>query len=110
MTYEEFANKLKTDGRVKSSECTGEWFFMLIHDRIIKTIQYNGKLYEVNFIPLEYSLASLIIINEENCKTYHNAEERIVDIIKNINLGNRVSISLQDEYFEVIIEVLEADE
>lgn len=111
MTYFECCEKIRNKEKVSMNEVQGYWIFCMLHDRVMKNVKYKNKTYEVNFLLRENSLGTLFVINETTCKEWDDACTIFSKIVNNIeDCGNRVSICIDDEYFEIELEILETDE
>ena len=88
----------------------GTWFFYLIQDGIIKTVSYKNNIYEVNFIPSTPVSTGLFIINDQMCKSGFDAINMFETIVRGIVDGLHLFIELDEEYFEVKLELLESNE
>lgn len=111
MTYGELIDKLKAKEHIKSREIPGTWFFYLLQDGAIKTVAYKGNSYEVNFIPSKPVSSGLFIIDDKLCKTGFDAMNMFETIVRGIiDDGLHLFITLDEEYFEIILEKLESNE
>lgn len=109
MTYGECCERLRKQEKIMTSDIPAIWFFYLLQDREIKNIQLDSKLYEINFISRDTSIGTLVLVNDQNCTQWHDLHRFITNIIHNIESGNRVTLCLDDEYFEIILELLESE-
>ena len=102
LTYQEIVEKLKNKEGLSSAEITTEQTLMLFHDRYLKTITWGHDLYEFNLIPTE---------NKEYW-AYDNLSSMyaLEQIVKMSLEGMPVYLLIQDEGFEVKLEVLETNE
>jgi len=110
MTYTEVVNKLRSNERVYPRDVKGYWMFYLLQDREIKNIQCRHKLYEVNFIPVAPCSSGVYVINECTCPDWSDALSIMNIIITAIEDGLHGYVVIDEEYFEVKLEVLETDE
>lgn len=110
MTYTEVVNALRSNGRVYPRDVKGYWMFFLLQDREIKNIRYRDKVYEVNFIPVAPCGSGVFVINENTCSKWDEAINIIGNIIAAIEDGLRRYVVIDEDYFEVKLEVLETDE
>lgn len=107
MEYEELVRKIQDKEKVTFREITGVQLLMLLRDGIIKSINYFGTLYEMNFIPITYAYEP-IEINDSNCATIGQAETIITKILKSV-MHEKVYLHLGDKYYHIIIEILESN-
>ena len=110
MTYEEVVTKMRKKERISTKDVKGYWLFYLIQDGEIKTIKYNHTLYEINLIESKPVGSGLFTINELTCSTWRDVMSIMQTIIRGIEDGLQLYITLDDEYFEVKLEALETDE
>lgn len=107
MDYSEVVRKFKDKEPVHSTDINGVQIFMLLHDRLIKTVRLGSTLYEVNFIPMDYGMNSMLYINLATCQDYNDANtifKRMITLYKN---HEPIYINLEEEYFEIKLEILE---
>lgn len=102
LTYQEIVEKMKNNEGVSSAEITTEQILMLFHDRYLKTVAWGSDLYEFNLIPTE---------NKEYW-AYDNfhSSYALRQIVKMFNEDKPVYLLIQDEGFEVKLEILETNE
>ena len=109
MMYSDIVTKLRNKETVYDSEISGYQLIMLLQDREIKTIRFENTLYEINFNIITYSF-SATDITEENCPTMRHAQKVITDWVNHYKSGLHSYICMDNEYFEIIIDVLETKE
>lgn len=109
MTYGECCEKIRNGEKVTIRDITPIWILYLFQDRELKNIQIGNKLYEINFINSDVSIGVLFFANNNTCTKMSDAFKLIRNIISNIESGNRVTLCLDDEYFEIIVELLESE-
>ena len=110
MTYTEVVNKLRSNERVRCEDVKGYWMFYLLLDREVKNIQCRHKTYEVNFIPAVPCSSGVFVINERTCPDWGDALSIMDTIINAIEDGLHRYVVVDEEYFEVKLEVMETDE
>lgn len=110
MTYTEVVNKLRSKERIFTKDVKGYWMFYLLLDRELKNIQCRHKTYEVNFIPVESCDSGVFVINERTCPDWTDACSIMDTIIKAIEDGLHRYVVVDEEYFEIKLEVMETDE
>ena len=110
MTYADVVNKVQAKEHIKAKEIPGTWFFYLFQDGIIKTVSYKNNLYEVNFIPSAPVSTGLFIIDDQMCKTGFDAMNMFETIVRGVVDGLKLVIALDEEYFEIKLEMLESNE
>lgn len=109
MMYSDIVTKLRNKETVYGSEVSGYQLIMLLQDREIKNVKLDNTLYEVNFNIITYSF-SATDITEENCPTIRHAHKVIADWVNHYKSGLPSYIHMDNEYFEIIIDVLETKE
>lgn len=110
MTYGEIVNKITAHERIKAKDIPGTWFFYLLQDGVIKQISFHGNIYEINFIPSAPISSGLFIVDDKLCKTGDDAVDMLATIIRGVVDGLNLYIVLDEEYFEIKLELLESNE
>ena len=110
MTYTEVVNKIRSKERLFPEDFKGYWMFHLLLEREIKDVQCHHKTYEVNFIPVEPCNSGVFVINERTCPNWTDACFIMNTIIQAIEDGLHRYVVIDEEYFEVKLEVMETDE
>lgn len=110
MTYTEVVNKLRSKERIFPKDVKGYWMFYLLLDREIKNVQCRHKTYEVNFIPVAPCHSGVFVINENTCSKWDEAINIMGNIITAIEDGLHRYVVVDEDYFEVKLEVMETDE
>ena len=108
--YNEIAAKVKAGKKISSIGIPGYYFFMLFHDRLIKQLFYKGVTYEMNFIPVDDVPDRCIVINDKTCRDFEVFVTMTTNMLEHYSEGLSVGIQLEDEYFQIIFEVLETNE
>lgn len=103
LSYEKIVEKIEKEETITSSDITAEQLFMLFHDRYIKTIEYGHALYEFNLIPIEDTENKYKYWDYDKIDCISLMQAMIETLIKN----KSVYILVQDEPFQVKLEVLE---
>lgn len=103
LSYEKIVEKLKNEGTIASSDITAEQLLMLLHDRYIKEIEYEHTLYEFNLMPIEDTKNKYKYWDYDKIDCISLMRAIIETLIKN----KSVYILIQDEPFQVKLEVLE---
>jgi len=110
-TYSELVEKIQKQEPVSFKEISGVQVFMLLHDRVVKSVNNYNTIYELNFLPADYSVKETIIhINEMTCPTYSSCGRVIDSIINQFKKHLPIYIMLEDELYELVVEVLESNE
>ena len=110
-TYNELVEKIQKQEPVSFKEISGVQVFMLLHDRVVKSVNNYNTIYELNFLPIEYSVKETIIyINEKTCPTYSSCGRIIDSIINQFKKHLPIYVELEDELYEIIVEVLVSNE
>lgn len=104
LSYEKIIEKFKNKVSVSSSDITTEQLLMLFHDGYLKTVTYGHTLYELNLVPVEDNKYKYWAYDKLDCISV------LIKIVKMLIEGNSVYLLIQDEGFEVKLEVLETNE
>ena len=115
MDYVELVQKIRNKETIDASavKITGMQLIMLFQDGEIKSFQMDDAVYEVNFIPVNADHHSdliwnpIITINEKTCETFRQGCRIFNQFVEKYKKHERIFIHFEDEYFEVILEVLE---
>ena len=109
MNYSDIVNKLRNNEEINCSEVNGIQLIMLLQDREIKNIQMaDGSIYEVNFIPAKYDEYTLYHeLNEQNYPDFEAVANFFKWVVKGYKEGIKTFIKFEDEYFEIILDLLE---
>ena len=110
MTYGEIVNKITAHEHIKAKDIPGIWFFYLLQDGVIKHVSFHGNTYEINFIPSAPVSNGLFIVDDKLCKTGADAIDIFETIIRGVVDGLNLYIVLDEEYFEIKLELLESNE
>ena len=110
MKYEDAVQKLTSGGKIYLSDITCAEFFMLLRDRIIKTVEIESNIYEINIIKLraaeEKTTIEYIIIPDDyhTTRSFTPIARKVFETWEN----NGVTyISIRDEHYKVIFDILE---
>ena len=109
MTYEEIVNKLNANQTVPRSEVNEFQTFMLLRDRVITTLRSKQTLYEINFIPVEEEGDVVLFVTQDTHGTHDDALNKLGLIVDRYLKNENVYVQLEDELFQVIVEVLETE-
>lgn len=110
MTYNEIITKVHMGQRVYLKDVSGIQFMQLLHDKIIKQIQYDDDVYEINFVPIEEHLANCIYVNDRTYPIGSDTPDIIRKLMRCYKAHEPISMDLDDECFQIIVEVLETKE
>lgn len=110
MQYSEIVEKLRNKAPVPASEITGLQLIMLLQDKEIKNISYFGNVFEVNFIPIPYAFAPSYVLKEDDLPTFLDGERIIKQWFSYYKEKKSFYIQIEDEYFEVVLDLLESAE
>jgi len=110
MTYIEIVEKIRGGEKVNLSTVTMPQVFMCMHDRVVKNIGINNDIYELIFIPIEEPVGKVIYMDEEHYPTTHDIFNLLQEIFDTIKENNSITMLLEDEFFELKLEVLETKE
>lgn len=109
MQYAEVVERIRKHKGVKASDITGMQMIMLLQDREIKTVIMHGNEYEIYFIPVTYAFEA-IELSDVNCPTLYNAERFLEEWIERFENNKDIFVQIEDEFFQIIIDVLETVE
>lgn len=104
LTYQEIVEKMKNKEGISSAEITTEQLLMLFHDGYLRTVTYGHTLYELNLIPVEDNKYKYWAYDKLDCVS------SLTKIVKMLIEGQLVYILIQDEPFQVNVEILETNE
>lgn len=107
MQYFEIVEKVRNHEHLTSKDITGFQLIMLLQDKEIKDIVYHGNKFEINFIPITYTFEAYIL-SDTKLKTFNDAEKIIEHWIHCYDVKKSIYIQIEDEYFEVILDLLES--
>ena len=99
MQYYEIVEKVRNNERLPITEVSGFQLIMLMQDREVKNIGYHGNVFEVNFIPITYAF-----------ETFRAGEKIIEHWIHCYDVKKAIYVQIENEYFEVILDLLESAE
>ncbi len=106
MTYLEIVKRLEQKIEVRFSEVTGLQVLMLLRDKKIANFSYENNLYEINFIPTEDE-HNYIQITNKNCSSFREVTRIINHCVVCYKANIPAYIMLEDEKFEVYVDILE---
>ena len=109
MQYSEIVEKIRNHERVSTKEVNGFQLLMLIQDKEVKNISYHGNLFEVNFIPITYAFEAYVL-KEEELPTFRDGEKIIEHWIHCYDVKKAIYVLVENEYFEIILDLLESAE
>ena len=109
-TYNELVEKIQNQEPVACKDISGVQVFMLLHDRVVKSVKNHNTIYELNFLPVDYNVEETLRINEQTCPTYSSCGKMIDYIVKQFKKHLPIYIELEDELYEIIVEVLVSNE
>jgi hypothetical protein len=109
MQYYALVEKLRNHENLVSKDVTGFQLIMLLQDKEIKEIDYHGNTFEVNFIPITYAFEAYEL-KEEELPTFHDGEKIIEHWVLCYNVNKAIYVQIENEYFEVILDLLESAE
>ena len=107
MQYSEIVKKIRNHENLSSKDITGFQLIMLLQDKEVKNIVYHGNKFEINFIPITYSFEPYIL-KEEELSTFRDGEKIIEHWVHCYGVKKAIYIQMEDEYFEVILDLLES--
>lgn len=110
MKYEDLIKKLENKETISSDDVTGCQVFMLLHDHVLKNVDMSGNIYELNFLPIDEIPCDYIKMTEEEYGTYYSIRGVMEFIITRASNDKPVFMCLNNEYFELKVEVLETRE
>ena len=110
MTYTEIVETIRSGKKVNLSLVTMPQVFMCLHDGVVKNVGMDGDVYELIFIPIEEPVGKVIYMDEQHYPTVHGVFELLREIIDSIKENNKITMSLEYEFFELKLEVLETKE
>ena len=109
MTYDEIVKEMEENGRIDCGTLTGEQCFMLMRDGYVKYIDMDKSLYECNIIPYNDFKVDYIYISKSTCPNILSALDTFKKIIKKFNLEEPAYVVIEDEIFQVVIDILETE-
>ena len=109
MQYFEIVEKLRNHEHLSTKEVSGFQLLMLIQDKEIKNIRYHGNIFEINFIPI-ISVLEPYILKEEELSTFRDGEKIIEHWVHCYDVNKAIYVQIENEYFEVILDLLESAE
>ena len=109
MQYSEIVEKLRNHKILSSKDITGFQLIMLLQDNEVKSISYHGNIFEVNFIPITFAFEPYIL-KEEELPTFRDGAKIIEHWVLCYDVKKAIYVQIEDEYFEVILDLLESNE
>ena len=109
MQYSEIVEKLRNKLPIRAKEITGLQLIMLLQDKEIKDIKYYGNMFEINFIPVTYAFEAYVL-KEDDLPTFLDGERIIQQWIHYYEEKKAIYVQIEDEYFEVVLDLLESAE
>lgn len=111
MTYDKIVETIREQGHVSANDVSGVQTFMLLHDRVIKTIEYHHIIYEINFIPVDYTEAEVWLeVNDDCCPDFRSTTVVVENMMTAFSKHQLICMNLDGELFDLAIEVLETYE
>lgn len=107
--YSEIVEKIRNHESLASKDVTGFQLIMLLQDKEIKEVAYHGNKFEINFIPVTYAFKAYVL-KEEELSSFHDGEEIIMRWIHCYDAKEPIYVQIEDEYFAVILDLLESAE
>lgn len=109
MQYSEIVKKIRTYGCLPINDVNGFQLIMLIQDHEVKNINYRGNIFEINFIPIPMAYPfEPYVLKEEELPTFLDGEKIIEHWIDCYNVKKAIYVQIEDECFEVILDLLES--
>jgi len=109
MLYSEIVEKVRKHEDLSSKDITGFQLIMLLQDKEVKNVKYHDNLFEVNFIPMTYAFEP-DILKEEELPTFRDGEKMIEHWIHCYDIKKSIYVQIENEYFEIILDLLESAE
>lgn len=109
MQYSEIVEKVRKHERLPITEVSGFQLLMLIQDKEVKNISYHGNVFEINFIPITFTWEPYIL-KEEELPTFRDGERIIEHWVHCYDVKKAIYVQIENEYFEVILDLLESAE
>lgn len=111
MEYSEIVEKLKTGKTVECRDINGMQLMRLFFDRVLKSFEFGGVLYELNFIPVEYNSSKIFHeLNEDNCFNFSAATNFIQGFVNSFKNNVDIFIKFENEYYKIVLDILETRE
>jgi len=107
MMYNEIVEKVRKNEHLSSKDITGFQLIMLLQDKEIKDIVYHGNKFEINFIPITYAFEAYTL-SDTGLKTFNGGEKIIEHWIHCYDVKKPIYVQIKDEYFEIILDLLES--
>ena len=109
MQYFEIVEKLRNHEILSSKDVTGFQLIMLLQDKEVKNINYHDNVFEINFIPITYAFEPYIL-KEEELPTFRDVAKIIEHWVHCYDVKKAIYVQIENEYFEVILDLLESAE
>lgn len=107
MKYSEIVEKVRNHEGLSITDVTGFQLLMLIQDKEVKTIDYYGNIFEINFIPITYAFEPYIL-KEEELSRFRDGERILEHWIHCYDAKKAIYVQIENKYFEVILDLLES--
>ena len=107
MQYFEIVEKIRNHEHFPITEISGFQLLMLIQDKEVKSIGYCGNIFEINFIPVTYAFEAYVL-KEEELPTFHDGEKIIEHWVHCYDVKRAIYVQIENEYFEIILDLLES--
>lgn len=108
MEYSEIVKKIKTGKTVECHDINGMQLMRLFLDQVLKTFEFNGILYEINFIPIEYDSSKIFHeLNDDNCFNFPAATNFLKGFINSFENNVDIFIKFENDYYNIVLDILE---
>ena len=108
MEYSEICEKLKRHEKVLATRISNKQLFMLLHDK--KTsIAENGKVYECNFLICDSCVSPVVFTSDALLKPQQSTYI-CHELVRSFESHTPFYVAIDDEYYEVVLDLIETRE
>lgn len=109
MKYSEIVEKIHKHEGLSITDVTGFQLIILLQNKEFETISYHGNIFEINFIPITYTFDAYLL-DENKLNTFIEGEKVIEHWIHCYDVQKPIYVQIENEYFKVILDLLETAE
>lgn len=108
MEYSEIVGKIKTGKTVECYNIDGMQLIRLFLDQVLKNFEFDGVLYEINFIPVEYDSSKIFHeLNDDNCFNFPAATNFLKGFVNSFENNVDIFIKFENNYYNIVLDILE---
>lgn len=108
MEYSEIVEKIKTGKTVECYNLDGMQLMRLFLDQVLKNFEFDGILYEINFIPMEYDSSKIFHeLNDDNCFNFPAATNFLKGFVNSFENNVDIFIKFENNYYNIVLDILE---